>query len=143
MPETFVIDASVLVKLYANEDASEEARSLLGRAGDPDPPLFLAPTLIYVECANALLKYTRRLDMDRRIAEESISSFARLPINAFDSSEFLPRAFDIAITAQLSLYDALYVALAQIFDAKLVSDDRRLLDAARAMGVDAQSLAEM
>jgi hypothetical protein len=55
----YVLDASVGIKLFIDEEFSDKVQRLFsGLAEDPEAEIYV-PDLYYIECANILLKYTR------------------------------------------------------------------------------------
>lgn len=116
-----VIDASVVVELLAN---------------DLDPDLLgneelIAPHLIDSEVTNVL----RRLVAHGVLSEEqgalAFDGFTRLILTRFPADWLRPRMW--ALRHNLSAYDATYVALAEMTNAKaLLTTDARL---ARAPGI--------
>ncbi len=116
-----VIDASVIVELLAN---------------DLDPDLLgneelIAPHLIDSEVTNIL----RRLVAHGALSEEqgtlAFDGFTRLILTRFPADWLRPRMW--ALRHNLSAYDATYVALAEMTNAKaLLTTDARL---ARAPGI--------
>ncbi|MFQ5904436.1 MAG: type II toxin-antitoxin system VapC family toxin, partial [Candidatus Binatia bacterium] len=59
MSERYVVDASVVIKLFVDEDLSEAARKLLEGMASPEPDEFFVPDLLFPECSNVLWKYVR------------------------------------------------------------------------------------
>ncbi len=113
-----VIDASVVVELLAN---------------DLDPDLLgneelIAPHLIDSEVTNVL----RRLVAHGALSEEQVTlafdGFTRLILTRFPADWLRPRMW--ALRHNLSAYDATYVALAEMTNAKaLLTTDARLATA--------------
>jgi len=117
-----VVDASVALKWFIQEDGSAEASALL-----TGPHTLIAPDLIIAEVANAGWKAVRSggmtLDQHDQVA-------IRLPL-AFDSlipvTALAPRAVAISRALDHPVYDCFYMALAEDRQAVLVTADRRLL----------------
>jgi predicted nucleic acid-binding protein len=61
LPGICVVDANVAIKLFVAEDLSDEAHALFQKLTDHPPAQFHVPDLFYIECANILWKYVRRL----------------------------------------------------------------------------------
>ena len=60
-PLCYVVDASVGIKLFVEEEFSEQAHALFScLAADPPAELYV-PDLFYIECTNILLKYTTQI----------------------------------------------------------------------------------
>ena len=86
-----------------------------------------APELVLVEVTNVL----RRLEVAGRISTET-AAFAQqdlldLPLDLYPYPPFADRVW--SLRANLTAYDAWYVAVAETFDAELVTLDARLFRA--------------
>lgn len=118
-----VIDASVAVKWIIPEEHSEAARGLL--AG---PHELFAPPLISLEIANVMLKRVRRRELSKTRAANAIERIERwLPTQDVEGS--WGATFALAERCQISAYDASYVGLALQLSARLITADRRLVNA--------------
>jgi predicted nucleic acid-binding protein len=123
---TLVVDASVALKWFVNEDGSDRAVSLLN-SGAP----MIAPDWVLAEVCNAAWKSLRRREIDPvqldQIAIDVAGPFHRLvPLD-----RLLRRAVTIAGELDHPVYDCLYLALAETEDAPLITADRRLVDTVR------------
>ncbi|HLY81120.1 MAG TPA: type II toxin-antitoxin system VapC family toxin [Caulobacteraceae bacterium] len=128
-----VLDASVAIKVFIDEEGAEAARALVASGAR-----FIAPSLVVAETANVLVKRLRRREVAPTYAAgvlvRLVSLFDELtPIEALHE-----RAFAIAADHQLSAYDALYVALAEARKWPLATADQRLADrlARSRLGID-------
>jgi predicted nucleic acid-binding protein len=119
-----VVDASVVIKWFLPEVLAEAALRLA--ASDR---VFLAPELLGAEFANALWKKRLRREVEGSAAAGILENFRRLSIETFALMPLLPSAFAIASAAGHSVYDCLYVALAEREDCPLVTADRRFYEA--------------
>ncbi|HEX4415131.1 MAG TPA: type II toxin-antitoxin system VapC family toxin [Lacipirellulaceae bacterium] len=120
----FVIDASVLIKLYINESGTSEAERAV-KAADP----ILAPDLLLPETANVLWKYVRRGELSAGDANEILGDILQLPIRLTASHDLIEPALRIAVETSRSVYDSLYIALALQTDTILLTSDERLANA--------------
>ncbi|MBE0599113.1 MAG: type II toxin-antitoxin system VapC family toxin [Desulfuromonadales bacterium] len=122
-----VIDASVLIKAYVPEHGSEQASALLTRlaAGELD---LLAPELLYPETGNILWKKTLRQELTPAEAREIAEAIAALPLRIEPTRELTALALDIALETGVTVYDALYVALARIYRTSIVTADAKLVE---------------
>ncbi len=123
-----VVDASVAVKWFVEQDGWEEARAL----GGPSVEL-IAPELVLAEIASAFWKYVRvnqlAEDTAKAMLSRSPSAFARLvPLE-----ELLAGAFQLSLSIPHPIYDCFYLALARRESAPLVTADKRLAAAAQAL----------
>lgn len=130
-----VLDASVALKCFVEEAGAAQARALL--ASDR---LFLAPDLIVPEVCNAAWKKMRRGEITEQhaalIARAVPSLFERLLSCALISE----RAVELSALLDHPAYDCFYLAAAEREDARLITDDARLLT--RLAGTDFHPLAE-
>ena len=125
------MDASVAVKWMIEEEYSAEAQQVLKEMRDGEADL-LAPTILKIEAANALNTYTRRRGIDPGLAAEALKSFAILPLTYVDTDwDALVEAFEVSISVDLAVYDAVYLVLARRSDATVVTMDDEILSKAR------------
>jgi predicted nucleic acid-binding protein len=120
-----VIDASVLVKLFLPEAGSESATVLLESAGIERRRV--VPDLAPVECANVLRTSVRRGILSAAVAQQSVADLRRLPVDVWPSDELLEPAFDLALSYNITVYDAVYIALAVAIDLPLITADEALV----------------
>ena len=121
---TRVIDASVVVKLYFEEEHSEAAEGLVAEAEG-----LMAPDFIWAETANVIWKRQRRGDITADAAIDIARQVLALPITVHPSAELVPDALDLAVRYKRTVYDSLYLALALRTKSVLVTGDLRLVNA--------------
>lgn len=124
---TTVVDASVVVQWYMPEVDSDRAVALLEQAWRGEREL-LAPDLLFVEVANAAWKRVRRGGMSPEEAVEVARRVQTAPVSASGLVDLVPRATEIATAFDCTVYDSLYLALAEAYDATLITADRRLCE---------------
>ena len=120
-----VIDASVLIKFYVPEILSDKAEELLTRVAQGDVML-LAPDLIYPEVGNILWKKQRMKELTRSEVEEITDAIISLPLKIETSKLLLPLAMDIGMAYGITIYDALYLSMARIYEIKMMTADKKL-----------------
>lgn len=119
------------MKWIVEEEYSAEAQRLLGEMRDGEADL-LAPAILKIEAANALKTYTRRHDIDLGEAAEALRNFALLPITYIEADwDTLIEAFEVSVSINLAVYDAIYLVLARRSDATLVTMDDEIVSKAR------------
>ena len=121
-----VLDASALVELLLG---TEMGRSVATRIADPAISLHV-PHLADVEVAQTLRRYVREGGLDAASGAEAIDDLSALDLQRHSHEPLLGRVW--ALRQNLTAYDAVYVALAEALDAKLLTCDSRL---ARAPGM--------
>jgi len=120
-----VVDASVLVNAVGDDDeAGRRARDLL--RGHPG---FVAPDLVDVETTGVLRRRWLAGTITDERFEQAVDDLIDLPFARFPTLRLLHRAFELR--ANVTAYDACYVALAEALDWPLCTADGRL---ARASG---------
>jgi predicted nucleic acid-binding protein len=125
----FVIDASVLIKLFVKEPYSDKAGTLFARVeADPYAVLF-SPDLVYTECANVLWKYTIRFGMTGREARRKLNLLNQVVITIIPTRNVLSKALDLAYRYRITVYDACYVATSQMIGVPLITSDEKLIKA--------------
>jgi predicted nucleic acid-binding protein len=129
MSQPFVLDASVVVKLFVQEELSDKAQQLLERlTGSDATDALYAPDFTWVECANVLWKYVCFHGYDVREAEHNVRALLDLAIRPIGAGELLDAgAFRLAHSYSLPLYDACYLALAEHLGATFITADQRLV----------------
>ena len=119
-----VVDASVAVKWFLREVHAEAAMRIL----DPNHEL-IAPDLIWAEFGNVLWKRRRRGEITLATARAILLDFKRYPIATMPVAPLIEAALEIADGLRQSVYDSLYLALAERRECRLVTADRRFRDA--------------
>jgi predicted nucleic acid-binding protein len=111
-----------VVKWFLPEALAEAALRVAG-----SDHAFLAPDLLSAEFASTLWKKRRRGEVEGEQAVQMLADFALMPIETFPIGSLIPSAFALATAAGHSVYDCLYIALADREDCPLVTADRRFL----------------
>ena len=120
-----VVDASVLVAALVDAGPTGRwAESLLATG-----PL-AAPHLLPVEVAGVLRRAARAGDVSEDVAALAHADLLAMPVQLFPYAPFAGRVWELR--ANLTAYDAWYVALAEFLDLPLATLDRRI---SRAPGV--------
>jgi predicted nucleic acid-binding protein len=120
----FVLDASVVAKWFAREPFADQTSLLLD-----DRHQLHAPDFLLIEMDNILATWVRRGALTRSAAAGARTTLRRCPLQLHEAAALLDPAWTIALHTRSSIYDSLYVALAAFLKAKLVTADRKLLDA--------------
>ena len=118
-----VVDASVLVVALADDGPDGDAARARLRG-----ETLAAPDLVDLEVASVLRRQNRVGMLDNRRANMALSDLGALPVHRTEHLSLLPRCWELR--DNLSIYDAAYVALAEVLDATLITGDRRLARAA-------------
>ena len=124
MDGLLVVDASVVVKWFVNEEGSDSAKLL--RDG---PHQLFAPQLMALEVGNVLRNKTRRGELRSLEAEAFASNIPALALNWTEDGDLVVDAVRLALALDHPVYDCVYLALAQRLGATVVTSDRRFVNA--------------
>lgn len=116
-----VVDASVAAKWVIEEAHSPKAEILLAFDARYAPDHWRA------EAVNVLWAKVFRGDLTPVDAEERMTVLLQAPILDTPIATLMPRAFSIAVACMVTIYDALYLALAEERDVGFVTADERLI----------------
>ncbi len=118
-----VIDASVLANVVGDDaSAGALARHRLEEAGAAS-----APDLVDVETVSVLRRRWLKGDLTDDRFRSAVDDLLALPITRFPTGSLMSRAFELR--ANVTAYDACYVALAEALECTLVTSDQRLASA--------------
>jgi predicted nucleic acid-binding protein len=126
-----VLDASVAAKWLlpsATEPYSQHALRLLDEYVNREIEI-LIPDLFWAEIANVLWKAARA---GRCTPEQARIGLEKVTVQRFPtvrSRSLLSSAFDIASTSGRTVYDCLYIALAEASRSEFLTADERLVNA--------------
>jgi predicted nucleic acid-binding protein len=115
-----VVDASAVLEVLLRTPA---ATAVEKRLFDPSQTLH-APHLLDVEVAQVVRRYAANGDLDDERGRAALADLADLPLRRYPHDFLLPRVWDLR--NNLTAYDAVYVALAEVLDAPLLTRDKRL-----------------
>jgi predicted nucleic acid-binding protein len=115
-----VTDASVVLELLLRTTAADAVETRLFNRGET----LHAPHLLDVEVAQVLRRYAGRGEISAARGRLTLGLLVRLPIERYAHEPLLARIW--ALRANLTAYDAAYVALAEALGATLLTRDERL-----------------
>ncbi len=115
-----MLDASSVVAYLIGEGTETERSGVLGDAHAPD--------LLDVEATHTLRGLLRAGKLELEIAERARSELGETTIRRHRDKALLARAWDLR--ENCTIYDALYVALAEALEATLITRDAGLAEVA-------------
>jgi predicted nucleic acid-binding protein len=127
MPDNLiVVDASVVIKWFHEEEGTKAAEKLQQQIAKGELRAIVPPLLFY-EVANVL---TVKADSEIEQVVETLKVLENLPFQVVEVSPMvLEEAIRLAHQNHISVYDAIYVALAILSEARLVTADVKLMKA--------------
>lgn len=117
-----VIDASVVAKWFLNEKDSEKALRIR-EEHISGKTILIVPELIFLEVINTL-RY-KKVNTDRISYVNKSLWISQFHIHNIDSI-ILEKAIENSLKYNITIYDALYVTLAQIYGTFLITADKEL-----------------
>ena len=120
----YVVDASVVIKWFIPEIHSEvalQARRSRDRLHVPD--------FITLELGSVIAKKIRRGELTQEDGRTILKELRHLPLQRHADARLFPAAYELALDTQQSLYDCLYLALAEAVDGRMITADRKFYKA--------------
>ena len=128
-----VVDASAALKWVLEEEGSAAASELLDR------DVLHAPDFMLLEAANVLWAKARRGVLTRSEADAAFQALAAVPLVLTPLAELTHPARSLSFALDLTVYDAVYAALAQQLACPLATADEKLADALAAAQLTASA----
>jgi predicted nucleic acid-binding protein len=114
----YVVDASVAVKWFVPESLQANAWALAKR-----PENLVAPDFLLIEIASIAWKKAIRREISRTVALEISRQIVNGVDRFFPAEPFVRRALEIGLDLNHSIYDCIYLAVAELTGYALVSAD--------------------
>jgi predicted nucleic acid-binding protein len=115
-----VVDASALVETLLRTAAAEAIEVRLFGARET----LHGPHLLDVEVTQVIRRYATIGEIDEARGRAALVDLGDFPLRRYPHGFLLPRVWELR--NNLTAYDAVYVALAEVLDAPLLTRDRRL-----------------
>ncbi|MFN3671611.1 MAG: type II toxin-antitoxin system VapC family toxin [Bosea sp. (in: a-proteobacteria)] len=122
MSDLVVVDASVAMKWFVDEDDSDRAETLL--AAD----IAIAPAIILSEVGNGIWTKRRSAGIDGASASRFIGHLTQLLREVVPLDTLMAEAMKLAFDLDHPVYDCVYLALARSRGSVLVTADKRFID---------------
>ena len=122
----YVVDASVGFKWFIEEDYSDNADKLLEDFANGLVEL-KAPKSFMQEFCNGIRKYVVRGLLDEKLARDYIEEMSKIPIDYIEIDwKITKNAYEKALELSITVYDAIYIVIADMFNAIMVTADNKL-----------------
>jgi predicted nucleic acid-binding protein len=118
-----IVDASAMLEFLLQTALGTRVEARLFRDGEE----FHSPHLMDVEVTQGLRRLVRSGEVSATRAAEAIEDLSDLDLHRHAHLSLLPRAWQLR--ANVTVYDAMYVALAAALDATMVTCDSPLANA--------------
>ena len=119
-----VVDASIAVKWLVEEENSEAADNILDGRHE-----LHAPRLMVSEVGNTLWRKAKMGEIERSLAGALAAAIPEMGVHWSDDEAISADAVRLAVALDRSVYDCVYLALANRIGATLVTADERFANA--------------
>ena len=127
-----VVDASVIAKLFLNENGKEKALRLKNAHLSGEIEL-IVPELLFLEVINAL-HYKKNEAISLSKVNAALFNL-QLSIKGIDFG-LLEKSIENAVKYNITIYDSVYVSLAQIYDCEFITADKELYKVLNTVSLD-------
>jgi predicted nucleic acid-binding protein len=118
-----VLDASAAIEWLFQSPAGNEIDRRIFSSSEA----LHVPHLLDIEVAQVLRRFVRDKTISARRAEEALDDLGDMPLRRYPHDFLIPRVWELR--ASLTAYDAVYVALAEVLDAPLLTCDAKIASA--------------
>jgi predicted nucleic acid-binding protein len=122
-----VVDTSALIRLFVPDGPLPDGIEDFLRGVERGLNIAIAPELLLAEAANVINKKRVSGELNSGESERLLSDLISVPIRLFPHQPIILKAFKLAREHNLTVYDTLYLALAEDHGAVIFSADRKLM----------------
>ncbi len=131
-----VVDTSALLRLFIPDGPIPTGMKAALREAERGNNLLLAPELILPEAAQVLLKKKKAGIITQEEMGELLDCIISLPIRLFRHKPIIQRSSELALEHNITVYDALFLVLADVNNARLITADHLLERTAKKLGLN-------
>ncbi len=117
-----IIDASVLVKIFSEEENSKEATDLIHKYAEKEI-IVIVPEFVFLEVTNALRYKKNTIESIQKSSEELLNF--QLKIKRLNK-DIIKNSIKIAIENDFTIYNSVYIALTETYNCELITADKEL-----------------
>lgn len=137
-----VLDSSAIAALFFREDVSDKVEEVVKSYSE-----YYTTSQAYSEVANVAWKRARNYGENVQLVKEALESavdFINKACVVEDVKQILEDAFKLAIDCGITVYDALFVALAVKLNTRVITTDKKLYERLRGadLGLDVLQIVE-
>lgn len=119
-----VLDSGVIAALFFKEEVSDRVQEIVDGYSE-----YHTLSIAYPEVASVAWKKVKIYGEDEEVSKQALESAAEFIdsiCEVADGKSILARAFELAVEHDITVYDALFIALAIQLKARLITTDREL-----------------
>ena len=125
-----VVDTSALIRLFVPDGPLPQGIEAFFQGVEQGRNTAIAPELLIAESANVINKKRINGDLSEGESDQLLSDLLSMPIRYYPHHSIIKSACGFSRQFELTVYDALYIALSVDHGAILFTADRKLLDIA-------------
>lgn len=110
---SFVVDTSALLRLFIPDGPIPDGMESSLRNAEQGNTALLAPELILAEAAQVILKQNKLGILTLEEMMELLDCITSLPIRLFSHKPIIEHSIELALVQELTVYGALFLALAK------------------------------
>jgi predicted nucleic acid-binding protein len=130
-----VIDTSALIRLFIPDGPIPQGLEKFFMGVESGVNTAVAPELMLAEAASVLLKKARTGELSEEEGQQMLKDIHGMPVRLFGHKDIIFDAYEIGRQHNLTVYDALFLALAVRHSAQLFSADEKMMQAVNALGL--------
>jgi predicted nucleic acid-binding protein len=116
----FVVDASLVIKWFVPEVDSDAARRWLDEPHD-----YIAPDLLFPETGNTVWKKVGRGELTPTEGQQLAADLSVIAVETVAMRGLLLDAHALALSTEITVYDATYLTLAIRLETQVITGDER------------------
>jgi len=122
-----VVDTSALIRLFVPDGPLPDGLERFFQGVERGFNSAIAPELLVAEAANVINNKRKSGELVGDESDRLLADILSVPIRLFPHTPVLTRAFELAREFNLTVYDTLYLALAEDHGAIILSADTQLM----------------
>jgi len=130
-----VVDTSALLRLFVPDGPLPDGFEAFMRGVERSQNAAIAPELMVAEAAGVIARKQHLGELSDDESDGLVAGILAVPVRLFGHRPLVPRAFELAREHGLTVYDTLYLALAETQGAVLFTADRKLAKTASRLHV--------
>ena len=134
-----VIDTSALIRLFIPDGPMPNGLEIFFRGVEQGRNTAIAPELLLAETANVLNRKRKSGELSDVESRSLLADINLMPIRYFPHGPLATSAFDLAAEHDLTVYDALYLALAIQKAAVIFAADQKIIHIAETLHLTPQT----
>ena len=129
--EKYIIDASVAAKWFFNDEPFKDHALILLDCLNSRQIKGVVPELFYSEFFSVCSNQLRKKKINFNDASKILDDLVDMPFERYPERDFAYISFVNAVRLGISVYDAVYISLAEIYAVPLVTADEVLIKACK------------